>query len=495
MHGIRPLAPTECPHCGAKDTLYIENRGIRCRLCGYQQKTEPGRSEKPAAPPRRFKASYSITHRGELDPWARAAYDTGQDHIRREDYTGALKAFYRALEYQSDFIDAHFWVALLEADPAIKRDHLTTILAHDPNHIEALRELMVLDGRMSPEEAARTHHHDEPQEQAVGMAVGAQTTALKCPVCAGDLTVSADLKRVECRYCGHSAPHTAPQANAGNSLAAALLERKAQPVRWIIGERLLHCNNCGAERTIPATKLSMRCMFCGSNHVIEQDALASFQQPEGLVPFRVSQEAAAEALQSRLAGWGERIKGWFDNNKVAHSSIEGVYLPFWVFDAFVDVTQTTVDKRMSQGRSGPVRPITRVNIAELVNNIPVCAVKSPPRSLTAKLGRYDLQARTAYRPELLAKFPAELYSIDFDKASLQAREVIGKAMREKYGQAMSSEVEVSVFSGVKQMSFSLLLLPVWIATLIEQDGDVRLALVNGQTGQVALGSAQKRKRR
>jgi hypothetical protein len=41
------------------------------------------------------------------------------------------------------------------------------------------------------------------------------------------------------------------------------------------------------------------------------------------------------------------------------------------------------------------------------------------------------------------------------------------------------------------MSFSLVLMPVWIATLHERDGDTRLALVNGQSGQVALGKANK----
>jgi hypothetical protein len=41
------------------------------------------------------------------------------------------------------------------------------------------------------------------------------------------------------------------------------------------------------------------------------------------------------------------------------------------------------------------------------------------------------------------------------------------------------------------MSFRLLLLPVWAAAITEQDGDQRHALINGQTGRVALGRPQK----
>jgi len=36
-----------------------------------------------------------------------------------------------------------------------------------------------------------------------------------------------------------------------------------------------------------------------------------------------------------------------------------------------------------------------------------------------------------------------------------------------------------------------MLAPVWIATLYERDGEIRSAVVNGQTGEIALGKAHK----
>jgi len=48
---------------------------------------------------------------------------------------------------------------------------------------------------------------------------------------------------------------------------------------------------------------------------------------------------------------------------------------------------------------------------------------------------------------------------------------------------------VTVFTSVLQMSFTLLLMPLWLATLVERDGDVRPALVTaerrGRAGQGA----------
>ena len=67
-------------------------------------------------------------------------------------------------------------------------------------------------------------------------------------------------------------------------------------------------------------------------------------------------------------------------------------------------------------------------------------------------------------------------------------------MRDKYDNRQLSDdrqVSIHVTTAIQQMSFRLVLLPVWIATLVEQDKDVRGALVNGQTGQVVLGKAEK----
>lgn len=481
-------APSQCPSCASSGTLVLDSDAIICVLCGYRQRTAA--PQPVPAPLRKLAPSYRITYKGALDPWARAAFDTGQDCVRREDWAGAAQAFRRALENQKDFIDAHFWLALISDDPVVKRDHLTTVLAYDPNNIEAIRELMVVDGRLTPEEASRTHHHEEIETRRADLPVNTQTTVLKCPVCEGDLTIDGD--HVVCRFCGHKDQRPLYQRGAGSeSLAMALIQRKAKAVRWVIGERLLHCNNCGAERTIPNSKLSLRCPFCASNHVIEQDALGSFEQPDALLPFRITREQAGALIKQKLRGWGERMRGWFDDNRVKRGTLEGYFLPFWVFDAVVEVTKTVSDTRSGQGRIGVVQPFSRTTIPEMVNNLPVCAVASPPARLTAQLGPYNLAGLVAYSADLLAQYPAELYTLDFDRASLEARSIIGKQMRAKHGQTQRDEVKINIFSGVRQMHFQLVLLPVWVANLLERDGDTRLALVNGQTGSVVLGKSQK----
>lgn len=434
-----------------------------------------------------------ITQPNAVSRWAQAAFETAQFAYARGDLAGARSALLRALETEPDFIDAHYWLAQFADDLQVKRQHLTDALMLMPNHLDAMRDLMVLDGRLTAEEAARTHHDHDAPAQSPAEPVGATTTVLICPVCGGDLTVDPVDGRVECRFCGYragTAPETPP--SAGDFLSAALLERRASGARWKIGRRLLHCNRCGAERTIPATALSTRCPFCDSNHVVQQDALGSFQQPDGLVRFHVSPEQAEARIYKRLRRLDERLAGLLNSNAVRRLDLEGVYLPFWAFDALADVTQTVVQKPSHYGRRlNELPPVQSTTFRDGCYNLLIAGASKPAAGLLRGLNAFDLGQMVAYQPKLLARYPAALYDIDFDRAALDARSEVIRRMREKHGAAEREDAEIRVSTLVASMSFRLVLLPVWIATITEANGDLRQALVDGQTGKVILGKARK----
>ncbi len=484
-----------CRKCGTPLELNADAGLFRCPKCGFQrpetldeaQERIRQRGERPVV---------ALTQRGAVDLRARSLFENGQDALWRGDPAGALRAFQLALDVQADFADAHLWIAKTSADPAVQRDHLGDILARDPGHPEALRRLMVLNGQMTAEEAERSQEARAPLIQRAEGAVRTTATALRCPVCGGDLTTDEANGRVVCKFCGHTAPlETGRHASDGAEvLGAALLKRRAQPVKWIVGERILHCSQCGAERTIPAGKLSGVCPFCGSTQVIVQDALNTVEKPDGLVPFTISEEAAKNAIRERLKSVGERLAGLLDSNEVKQATMDGVYLPYWVFDALAEVSITTIDRRTPTSRSallteGSHRPYENIRLSDGMISLAIPGVKMP--ALAGQMREFDLSAAVAYEPKLLARYPAELYDIDFDEASLAARSVVSDEMRRRHGQNSQRNVEVTVFTSVLQMSFTLLLMPLWVATLVERDGDVRPALVNGQSGAVVLGKAQK----
>ncbi len=483
-----------CPKCGTSLALNTDTGMFRCPKCGFKRlESLDEASERLRSRGQRL--AVTLTYRGQVDDRARTLFDNGQDDLWRGDKAAAIQAFESALGVQPDFVDAHLWIAKSSADPKIQRDHLDEVLAQDPGNGEALRMMMVLNGQMTPEEAERSRGEHTPIIRHVAAPFKAAVISLRCPVCGGDLTVDEANQRVLCRFCGHIEPFDPRRHSSDGTgvLGAALIKQRAQSIKWIVGERILHCNQCGAERTIPAGRLSMICPFCGSNQVLQKDALNSFEQPNGLVPFVVSDEQAKAAIRERLKSIGQRIAGLLDNNQIAHATLEGIYLPFWVFDALVEVSQTTFDRRTPTSRDAVmnIQPYQNIKMQDGLTGVPVAAVKSPPSTLIDQIGQFDMSTAVAYEPNLLAKYPAALYDLDFAKASLDAQSVVAAKMRERYGHSDRYNVEVQAFTSVIQMTYTLLLLPVWVGTLFERDGEVRTALVNGQTGQVALGKAQK----
>ncbi|MFN8375509.1 MAG: hypothetical protein U0694_21865 [Anaerolineae bacterium] len=477
-----------CPSCGKLMTLDVATTTVKCRHCGFVPSLHDnaGRAaQAEAGMPHKMPAT-AITYRGKLEARVEGMFLSGHGALKQGRKEEALRYFRSAVDYQPDFIDAHLWISRLVDDEKEKRDHLTTVLAYEPNHVDALRDLMVLNGRLTQKEADNTHHHQEPQAQLVSSPVEFKTQVLLCPICSGQMTLNERTGIHECRFCGHKVE--TKQAERVDSLTAGLLERKAKPKVWVIGSRLLHCNQCGAERTIPARKLSDTCPFCGSTQVIVQDALNSFQQPDGLIPFKLTREQASLVIQAKLKSASERFKGIFDNNRISNAHLDGLYIPYWLFDGSVEITRTTIDKRTHHR---DVNAYQRESFNDAMYNIAVCAVSYPPPILTQKLGAFDWGQMMAYDPRLLAKYPAEIYSVDFDRASIQAHSPISQFMKERYDLPDGDKIETTVFTSVRHMLYQLVLVPVWIATLFERDGDTRPALVNGQTGETVLGKAEK----
>lgn len=502
---IKPLAPRECPQCHSRSSFGVLRKQLQCLQCGYvadssvdegdlvAEKT-PQTSLVTMAGPildrTRYRPSYYIPRSRDLEPFVEAAFNTAMDYLTRQSWDDAIKAFERCIDYRSDFLEAHLWLARLVQDATQQREHITSVLAYDPSHGEALRDLMILNGELTYDD--KLDEYSMPQVRKTDDPVGTKTVNVRCPRCASPRMTDDDAGgQLYCESCGHHMPKTGVSTGY-SSLAMANLKRRAQPVRWVVGSRLLHCSSCSAERTIPAEKLTEHCPFCGSRNVIEQDTLGSFQQPDGIIPFAVSEQSALELVEDQLKSWGERLKGWVIDNRVKRREISGIFLPFWVFDVMFEVTKTIIDQRSPDSTIRAPIPYQSETFADMKPNVLIPAVKQPPKTLTSRLGKYKVSKAVAYKPRMLAQHAAEIYTVDVDAASMNIHEIISAQAREKWERPTgNNDVKIHVTTMLKNMTFQLLLMPVWSVTLFEQDGDVRPVLVNGQTGQVVLGKAKK----
>ena len=514
IHSLKPRHERHvCPDCRAPEGLFIsDDRKVICKLCGWKDSHEIGAvptipddetpSESVIQPLssdedikdirdlRQFKVTtYAVSNTSNITVWGGAAYDSGLSYVKRRMWDEAIKAFQRALDMDHDFIEAHLWLGRLLLDEKKQRDHLSYAIGYMSQSAEPLLEIMYLDGRISLSQLENALYSGEDIQTIVAPApVESETIILSCPVCGGHMTTHPITGHVECAYCGHIEGNSSELPTAGESLTTALLHQQATGVKWIIGARIIHCENCGAERTIPKEKMGSHCLYCGSRHIITRDALDSFRQPDGIVPFSITKTQADEAIQDRLFESWERFKGMFINNKVKQATLIGTYLPFWVFDVMLEVNLSYKDEgNLSQ-------PTRREAHADSFRNFALPGVLSPAPRLIEKINMYDMDKMQAYDPSTLARYPAEIYQIDFDKASLEVRGRIRQAITHKYKNKRSSLAGnniMNIWSTMRQMTFQLVLLPVWVATLIEDDDDIRVGLVNGQTGESVLGKARK----
>lgn len=491
MSSIRRIAPKHCSRCGAANSLYLDDdRILTCRQCGEKQSKPKEAAKSPEIDPRkRWKISYGTPLTSNIDRWAETKFHSGMDYLRREMWDEALNSFRQAIDQQRDFLDAYLWIGRISLDEQEKRSAYGEVLANIPNQLEATRELMVMNGQLTREEADRTINADEQTEMDADVPVKATLVEIDCSNCGGSLEVPAGQSEVFCQFCGHK-QEIKPQPNLGiQSLTMAMLKARGQEVKWRVGKYLLHCDNCSAERVITSESMTVECPFCGSDQVIKADALQSFMQPDSLIPFAINRQEAENALEKELNSSFEKLKGFFVSNRPKSIRYTPVFLPFWLFDVVANLVVVR-QRRKSRNDYSPNTP-QRYEFGDALNNLPYCGVNTPPRNLTSRLDKYDYSALVPYEPKRLANATAQLYAIDFQKASIGVRKDIKEWFHFKHGQDTLSEEAISVSHMIQQMQFRFALLPVWVATILEEDGDIRLGLVQGQSGKVVLGKAYK----
>ena len=136
----------ECPTCGTRMTFDLKTTSILCHHCGYTPST--GVDERAAQiRAKGQRPNVSIRNPDQIQSRAIALFYTAQDYLFDGDKKAAIDSLQDALDIQPDFADAHLWIAKISDDEAVKRDHLSSILAVDGSDAEAARMMLVLNGR------------------------------------------------------------------------------------------------------------------------------------------------------------------------------------------------------------------------------------------------------------------------------------------------------------------------------------------------------------
>ena len=325
----------------------------------------------------------------------------------------------------------------------------------------------------------------------------------RCPGCGADLQFAPEGGNLTCPYCGHQERIAPPPGAVEERSYEQYLQLHPDRMGQLAeGALEVSCQTCGATVAFTPPHVAGECDFCGSPLVAQPRSADPVLAPEGVLPFRVTQQAAAEAVGKWI---GSR---WFAPSALkkfaSPEGIGGVYIPFWTYDAHAAseyegqrgehyYTTESYTERDAQGNS--VTKTRRVQhtrwhpargtVERWFDDILVPATKSLPPARLAALEPWDLGALTAYDPAYLSGYKAQRYQVTlaegFELAKKTAAPAIEADVRRHIG---GDEQRVSrVSTHYSAVTFKHLLLPIYVGAY--RFGDkVYQVVVNGRTAEV-----------
>lgn len=329
------------------------------------------------------------------------------------------------------------------------------------------------------------------------MALEPQTHRFPCPNCGSDYRFDPGHDRLTCDHCGNSEPIGLTRGPAIRELDFETALRAALPAQEMETNRTSECPNCGAQVEFGRDNHSTECPFCATPVVTDTGAHRQIK-PRAVLPFALDERTARGAMTDWLGSLWFAPNGLQDYARKGRT-LTGIYVPYWTFDAdthsayagergtvyYETVTVVRDGKRMRENvakiRWRPVRG----RVARFFDDVVVLASRSLPKRFTDALEPWDLAALEPYRPEYLAGFSAEGYTVELEEGYQEARHYMHRIIERdvKFDIGGDRQRIHDIRTDVRGVTFKHILLPVWMAAY-KYRGKTYRFVVNGRTGRV-----------
>ena len=320
-----------------------------------------------------------------------------------------------------------------------------------------------------------------------------------CPACGADLTFHIGQQTLKCSFCGHEEPIVLPEDEPlverdFREMLVQLEQRHDENDDSFAGMRELTCESCAGTVVFQGALTSTRCPYCASPIQIDAAEQAKHRiNVDGVLPFHVDRTQAAKRLKNWVAG------RWFAPNDFRQQGIRadfnGVYLPYWTFDALTSTRYTgqrgeTYTTTVGTGKNR--RTVTRTNwypangaFRRFFDDVLVNATEGLNASLVRELEPWPLDQCAAYNQQMLAGFLARSYEVELPAGFEQARARIETALEQDVRRRIGGDRQRIDTMDVRHnaVTFKHLLLPVWMMAYRYHDQPYRV-YVNAITGEV-----------
>lgn len=305
---------------------------------------------------------------------------------------------------------------------------------------------------------------------------------LECDYCAGKFTI----EEIEAQY------------SEKNEIAAEQFE-KTKDSEWDTSElntqwqsqeiKTYICPSCAAELICDESTAASRCPYCGNPTVIPGQFKGTLQ-PDFVLPFKLSQQDAIQALNKYYKGKKFLPDSFKDKNVI--KEVQGVYVPFWLFDgkAHVNVMyDATRSHTITQGQYRLTHTdhfdVHRVGSISF-EKIPVDSSKNMPDEIMDAIEPFDYRELKPFSHGYLPGFLAERYSYEvsdcMERADLRIQNSSVIAMREDvhgYEGCVEKFKDIRIERGKVYYA----LMPVYLLSTRFNNSSYLFAM-NGQTGKM-----------
>lgn len=348
-----------------------------------------------------------------------------------------------------------------------------------------------------------------------------QVTNYQCPACTGPLHYSAKSGKLECDYCGSSfdvaeiealyahkeaeaaaAKQTADaKADAAAAAKAEAAQAAAQSGDWDTSDlshdwgaeadalRAYSCPSCGAELICDESTAATSCPYCG-NPTVVPGQFSGALRPDFILPFRLTKDDAVQALRAHYKGKPFLPKSFTSANHI--EQIQGVYVPFWLFDGGAEGSASYRASNTSVYETGDYEVTETMHYdvfragSLAFEKIPVDASSKMPDDHMDSIEPFDYAQLQPFSTAYLPGYLADKYDVSVgdsrDRADARCRETLAQALRDTvtgYGTCIPEHEDISLRRGKVHYA----LLPVWMLST-KWNGQDFLFAMNGQTGKL-----------
>lgn len=288
----------------------------------------------------------------------------------------------------------------------------------------------------------------------------------KCKNCDGNMIYHVEERKLYCPYCNST-----------------------DTERCIDGKEMHICDSCGGELNIGQYDSVGKCPYC-SQYVIYNERVEGEYKPSRIMPFKVGKEQAKAMISVHYRDKKYVPKSFL--SKANLEKMEGIYVPFWLYDFNVNVNfrgmgfrERVWAKEKEAGQEMSCYDVYR-NFDAMFRKMPVDASIAMPDDIMDLLEPYDYGEMEAFNPKYMSGFLGEIYSDKAENFDARIKSKVNVDIEKVLKRHLSSFKVVTPISKditIEHKGSEFVLLPVWKYLYSYQGKDYEY-YINGQSGKV-----------